>query len=185
MRAAAADGHAVDDDAGAGPDDPSGERLALLYRDQAPRLRRRLGARLRSAEEARDLVQDAFARLLGAGARQALREPEAFLNRIVRNLLIDRSRRLRTRAPHVPIGGAVEPAVRPDQADAIELTQMRDRYRQAVAALPSRTREVFLMHRVEGLSYKHIAATLGITTHTVAWHIAEAIVRIDRELNGQ
>jgi len=161
------------------PDDP---QFDLLYREQAPQLRRRVRAQLRSKEEASDLVQDAFARLLGSTTRHALRQPEAFLNRIVRNLLVDRARRLATRTPHVPIDDGNEPATRPTQADAIELAQMKACYEAAVAALPARMREVFLLHRVRGLSYREIAAMLGISLRTVEWHIAEAIDRIGAEL---
>ena len=146
-------------------------------------LRRRLRARLRSSEEAHDLVQDAFARLLGAATTQQLRRPEALLNRIVRNLLIDRSRRRTAHPPHVPIETDTELAVPADQADAAELAQMRERYRAIVATLPERMREVFILHRIEGLSYKEIAARLDISPRTVEWHIAEAIVRIGRELD--
>lgn len=160
-------------------------RLELLYRDQAPQLRRRLSAQLRSSEDAGDLVQDAFARLLGSEIRHALRHPEAFLNRIVRNLLIDRSRRLATRATHVPVDEEAGPSVRPTQADSIELTQTRTQYRAAVDALPERMREVFLLHRTEGLSYKEIAGRLGISTRTVEWHIAEALIRIAKGLEGR
>lgn len=158
-------------------------RLDLLYRDQAPQLTRRLQAKLKSSEEARDLVQDAFARLLGATRQGTLERPEAFLNRIVRNLLIDRARRLANRTPHVPIDGASEPVVRPTQTDAIELAETQARYRAAVAALPDRTRTVFLLHRVDGLSYKTIAADLGISVRTVEWHVAQAILRIGKALD--
>ena len=158
-------------------------RLALLYRDYAPQLRRRVRARLRSNEEASDVVQDAFARLLAATARQTLRQPEAFLNRIIRNLLVDRARRLARRSAHVPIDDDNEPAVRATQADGIELEDMRTRYRAAVAALPERRRQVFLLHRVDGLSYKEIAARLGISHRTVEWHVAEAILGIGRDLD--
>jgi len=48
--------------------------------------------------------------------------------------------------------------------------------------LPRRTREVFLLHRLEGLAYKEIAAQLGISIRTVEWHVAEAILRIGRDL---
>jgi RNA polymerase sigma-70 factor (ECF subfamily) len=157
-------------------------RFDVLYREQAPRLRRWLDARLRSSEEANDLVQDAFTRLLGSGARECLRQPEAFLHRIVRNLLIDRSRRLSNRTPHVPIDDANAPSTRPTQADAIELAQMRERYRAAVDALPSRTRQVFVMHRVESLGYKEIATQLGISIRTVEWHVGEALLRIGKDL---
>lgn len=174
------------------PDDDPGEapggggsgqaRFDMLYREQAPRLRRWLGARLRSSEEAGDLVQDAFARLLNSEASQELRQPEAFLNRIVRNLMIDRARRLSIRTPHVPIDEANEPATRATQEDGIELAQLRERYRAAVDALPPRTREVFLLHRTDGLGYKEIATQLGISIRTVEWHVGEALVRIGKDL---
>lgn len=163
--------------------DEAHRRVDLLYRDQAPMLQRRLRARLRSSEEASDLVQDAFARLLGAFARQRLRQPEAFLNRIVSNLLIDKSRRQAARGPHVPIDDEDAIAVAPEQSQRIEVEQMRDRYREVVASLPPRMREVFVLHRVDELSYKEIAARLNISARTVEWHIAEAIVRISKGLD--
>lgn len=161
----------------------SQQALDLLYRDHAPKLRRRLRARLGSADDANDVIQDAFARLLGAQSLEKLQQPAAFLNRIVRNLLIDRSRRSAARAPHTPFGGDIEVAVRPEQSDGIEVEQMRDRYREIVEDLPARTRAVFLLHRLEGLRYKDIAARLDISVRTVEWHIAKAIVRIDEGLD--
>ncbi len=140
---------------------------------------------MRSSEDARDLVQDAFAKLWGARARSILREPEALLNRIVRNLLIDRSRRLRTQARHEPIGEDNAPTVRPTQADGIELEQMRARYRAAVDTLPQRARTVFLLHRIDGLAYKEIAVRLGISVRTVEWHFADALMRIGKSLDAQ
>lgn len=178
------DDHDADERKGA-LERPAEVELELLYRDQAPALRRRLRARLGSSDAANDLVQDAFARLVGARPADGFRNHAAFLNRIVRNLLIDRSRRLATRAPHVPLAGALEVAVQPDQADGIELEQMRSRYRELVAALPERMREVFMLHRVQGLAYKEIAARLDISVRTVEWHIAEAIVRISRGLDRE
>jgi RNA polymerase sigma factor (sigma-70 family) len=157
-------------------------RIDLLYRDEAATLRRRLRARVGSSEEAGDLVQEAFARLLGARTATGVRDPAAFLNRIVRNLLIDRSRRQSARAPHVALTDS-DVAVPPDQCEAIEVEQMRERYREIVQSLPERMREVFILHRIDGLSYKQIAASLDISVRTVEWHIAQAIVRISRGLD--
>lgn len=160
-------------------------RVDLLYRDHGPALRRRLRAQVQSSEEASDLLHDAFARLLASRPLGRLLRPEAFLNRIVRNLLIDRSRRLATRAVHVGIDEAPCLSLPAHQADELEERQMRQLYRDAVAALPARMREVFLLHRVERLSYKEIAGRLGISVRTVEWHIAEAIVRIGKGLDGE
>ena len=174
--------------------DPPGEagegrgdrlRLELLYREHAAGLRRRIRLRVGSREEASDLVHEAFARLLRAGSLHRLREPEAFLGRILRNLLVDRARRLTGRGLHAPLDEELEVAVRPDQADAIEAEQMIELYRAAVTALPPRMREVFVLHRVEELGYKEIAARLGISVRTVEWHVAEAIVRISKALEGR
>ena len=119
----------------------------------------------------------------GAQPSDGVRDPTAFLNRIVRNLLVDRSRRRSARPLHIPIDCEAEVAVAPSQSDAIELEQMRQRYKEAVALLPPRMREVFVLHRVDGMSYKDIAARLDISIRTVEWHIAEAIVRISRGLD--
>jgi RNA polymerase sigma-70 factor (ECF subfamily) len=174
----------ADEDQDDGPTVPPGDTpeidFEMLYREQAPRLQRRLRAKLRSAEDARDLVQDAFARLLGA--RSIPREPAAFLNRIVRNLVVDRARRLATRGPEVALTITDGPRVEATQSEAIELEQTRALYRASVGALPNRTREVFLLHRIDGLAYKDIAEMLGISIRTVEWHVAEAIVRIGRDL---
>ena len=159
--------------------------LELLYRNHAPGLRRRLRARVKSLEEANDLVQDAFARLLGARSLSRVRDPGAFLNRIARNLLIDRNRRLSARSTHIPIGLGEEIAVAPDQGQEIEVEQMRQRFREIVVSLPPRTREVFVLHRIDGHSYKEIAARLDISVRTVEWHIAQAIVRISRGLDEE
>ena len=67
---------ARDDDAPAKADGHSGageSQFEQLYRDEAPRLRRRVGARIRSADEARDIVHEAFARLIGSRRAGELR----------------------------------------------------------------------------------------------------------------
>ena len=162
-----------------------GARLSidLLYREHAPQLRRRLRGRVGSVDEANDLVHDAFTRLLGASGPQNLREPRAFLNRIMRNLLIDRSRRLSTRIPHVELDDDI--AVPPAQSHAIEVEQLRKRYTEIVDSLPPRTREVFLLHRLDRLKCAKIAERLDISVRTVEWHLAQAVLRIDRELRGE
>lgn len=170
-------GHAFEDDVQ--------RHVDLLYRDQAGALQRRIRAQVGSPEEASDIVHEAFSRLLGAHTGQSLRNPGAFLNRIVRNLLIDRSRRKAIRPPLVSLEFERDVAVPPDQGQELEVDQMRRRYRDIVDALPPRTREVFLLHRVDELGYREIADRLDISIRTVEWHVAQAIYRIGKELNGE
>lgn len=162
--------------------DPGRRQIEAVYRAEAPRLTRMLRGKVRGAEEARDILQEAFARLSGSRPGVLLRNPEAFLQRTIRNLLIDRSRRSATRPVHVPITEQMVFAVPPEQTYAIEVRQMREQYRAVVAALPPRTRQVFLLHRVDELQYIEIAKRLEISVRTVEWHISQAISQIGKAL---
>ncbi len=52
-------------------------------------------------------------------------------------------------------------------------------------ALTPKTREVFLLHRAQELSYKEIAAKLEISISTVEYHMARALVHIGRALGDE
>jgi RNA polymerase sigma-70 factor (ECF subfamily) len=165
-------------------DDEHRRELDAIYRARAPGLARYFRARFRGAEDPNDLVHEVFARLAGGKSFAELRDPQAYLSRILRNFLIDRKRRLDKRPSLVPLED-VEVAVPPDQSHAIEVTQMHARYRAAVDALPPRTRQVFLLHRVDEVRVKAIAEQLGISTRTVEWHLAQAILRIGEALDRE
>lgn len=156
--------------------------LDAVYRTEAPRLAQYFKFRFRGLEDPEDLVQDVFARLAAGRPMSELRDPQGYFKRILRNFLIDRNRK-RGRQPGFVSMDGIEPSKEPDQAHAIEVSQMQEQYRAAVDALPPRTKEVFLLHRVEELSVKTIAERLGISTRTVEWHIGEAIFRIGKALN--
>lgn len=59
-----------------------------------------------------------------------------------------------------------------------------DRIEQALAKLPARRRNIFLLHRLDGLSYAEIADRYGISTKRVEQHIAAAMLHLDKELDG-
>jgi RNA polymerase sigma-70 factor (ECF subfamily) len=160
------------------------QRLEAVYRAQAPGLARYFRTRFRGTEDPEDLVHEVFARLVGVKSFGEVRDPQAYLSRILRNFLIDRKRRLSKRPSFVGFEG-IEPAIPPDQSHQIEVTQMRERYSAAVDALPPRTRQVYLMHRVEEQSVKAIADQLTISTRTVEWHLAQAILRIGEALDRE
>lgn len=133
--------------------------------------RRRVGR-----DSAPDLVQEAFARMFGSGAIDRIDNPAAYLTRIARNLLIDRARRRKRDWPVLfsfdddrdAVSGA-------EQAWGIEAADLLRLYRQAVRAMPPKTRRVFLMHRLRRLTYKQIAEEIGISVATVEYHMMRAL----------
>jgi RNA polymerase sigma-70 factor (ECF subfamily) len=166
---------------------PPDAAIEDVYRREAPRLARFFQRHVAARDDVPDLVQETFARLLGAAPGSALVRPAAYLQRIARNLLFDRSRRSDTRLArfHLPIDEVADLFTSPDQGLAIEADDLMQAYRRAVDALPEKTRQAFLLHRIDGLGYKQIGERLGISVPTVQYHVARALMQIDQALDGE
>lgn len=67
----------------------------------------------------------------------------------------------------------------PLQDEVLIARHRLERLRQGVEQLKPRTREVLLMHRLEGLKYRDIAAALGISQSAVEKHIAQAMASLN------
>lgn len=156
--------------------------VADLFRSEHPRLSRMLGPRVRDSDAIADLLQDAFMRLSSAAGAQRPDRPAAYLQRIVRNLVVDRARRSRHERAFVPLDECTLPPLAPDQEQAVAVDDLMRRYREALATLTPHTRRVFLMHRVDELTYREIARRLGISVATVEYHMSRALVHLDEAL---
>lgn len=161
-----------------GPDD----NLDRLFRSEAPRLLSFFRGRTGNADAASDMVQDAFVRLAGRSRQGGLSNPAAYLQRIARNMLIDRTRR--TAPVELPIEEQ-DLSVPPRQEEGLAARDLLRLYEEAVAGLSDKTRTVFLLQRVEGLTYEQIGTRLGISVATVEYHMMRAIAHIDRMLDDR
>lgn len=153
-----------------------------LYRSEAPRLARYFRSRVRGSDEVADLVQESFVRLTASCKDTQPERPAAFLQRIARNLLIDRSRLLANRVTHVPAAEHPDLVVPPTQLLGLEADEVRRIYEETLLQLPARTRTAFLLHRQRGLTYAEIAVELGISVPGVQYHIVRALSRVARAL---
>ncbi|WP_231478077.1 RNA polymerase sigma factor [Sphingomonas sp. UNC305MFCol5.2] len=169
----------------AGETGDAAEDVASLYRAEGPRLLRFFRRRTANPEEARDLVQESFSRMLGAGAGAGLMRPEAYLRRIGQNLLRDRAKFAvrRSAALHMSADDAVLAGL--DQFRLLETRDLLDRLELAMLELPQETREVFMAHRVEGLTYAEIAERTGLTLKQVEKRIARAMLDLSDLLGSR
>lgn len=127
-------------------------------------------------DAAPDMVQEVFARMFGTGTLERIENPSAYLTRIARNLLIDRARhKKRDGTIFFPLDENRDAASRAEQTWRIEAADLLRLYRQAVRAMPLKTRRVFVLHRLRHRSYKQIAEQLGISVATVEYHMMRAL----------
>lgn len=160
--------------------------VASLYREEAPRLRRMFARRL-SPERAADLVQGAFVRLLGLGPtrRGELQQPKAYLTRVAGNLLRDEAKFAFRRSDALHVSADDCDLATGDPHATLEARDMLRRIDAAIDLLPERTREIFMAHRFEDLTYPQIAQRLGVSVKTVEKHISAALQQLHRALEAR
>ena len=135
---------------------------------------------------AEDVVQEAWLRYGAAMHGRRLEEPVGYLYRIVRNIALDRRRRLtlehRHTARHVEqlVASVADEAPSPED-EAIARQELR-RVIAAIAELPERTRIALEMHRFGGCTLKEIAQHLGISTSMAQVLVIQGIKHCQRAL---
>jgi RNA polymerase sigma-70 factor (ECF subfamily) len=135
----------------------SSQDAAASFDPLRPRLIRVAYRMLGSIADAEDVVQEAFLRWLDAD-RDTVREPEAFLRRVVTRLCLDHLKSARHRRETYVGPWLPEPIVESaeDEIDDITLPLM-----MALERLSPLERAAFLLHDVFGVSFEEIAETLS------------------------
>ncbi|MGB6487641.1 MAG: RNA polymerase sigma factor [Steroidobacteraceae bacterium] len=133
----------------------------------------------RTLEDAEDLVQEAYARLVEYQRSAKVRDEEAFLRRVVGNLAINQFHREQILSfAQETIEQLDRKALLVDSSPGVErilsAQQQLEQIAAMLGAVSRRTSEVFLAHRA-GYRYEEVASELGISTRTVKKHIARAI----------
>lgn len=127
-----------------------------------------------SDEAAEDAVQEAFCRLWER-RRSWRREGSVsgLLFRLARNIAISAHRHVR--AEERAASAAGESLSTYHELPEMPDEELRAALEHAIALLPPRRREVFLLRVVHDLSYKEIASIMGTSTQTVANQLSHAL----------
>ncbi|MBI3345676.1 MAG: RNA polymerase sigma factor [Burkholderiales bacterium] len=148
------------------------------------RVRAALVRRGRSEQDAEDLVQEAWLRLARYEREQHVEQPEAFLMRTALNLSIDSHRTRATHGEEVLLDDVVILDAGPGADEVLLGRERLVHLSECLTCLSDKTRDVFLAHRIEGLSYQQIAQQYGISVSSVHKHIAKALLVITGLMEG-
>ena len=129
-----------------------------------------------SAEDAEDLVEDAFMRVWQDIDRGVdIGNFKAFMYRTVRNRCISFLRQ------SVSVADMAEvPEV---DAEAVDTSERDAAIWKAIDALPEKCREIFLMSKRDGMSNEEIASALDISIKTVKNQMTKAFSRLREALS--
>ena len=155
----------------------SSDRVAALFEAHNTALLRFLTCRLRSAQEAKEVAQEAYVRLLQLDATDGIGYLRAYLFKTAANLAADR----------------LKSAARRGRVDRLEFFCESDTFEpspeggigagQELAAivamlneLPPRCRHAFIMHRFHGHSIAEVAGLMKLSVRTVQLYVERALV---------
>lgn len=147
-----------------------------LYQDHHPWLQSLLRKRLSNREDAADLAQDTFVRLLRSPMPQEqIREPRRYLATIAKGLAADLFRRRSLEQSYLDYLATVPPEFAPSTEEQAIIQQTLLDVDRMLQELPPKVREAFVLAQFEELSYPEIAERLGISLRTVSNYLTRAI----------
>ena len=154
--------------------------LAVLSRRYRNALVAYFMRQLHDAALAEDLAQDVFARLATLAERGEIVNIEGYVFRIAKNLVRDSKRRSGVRLGYAR-AQLNERHAEFDTKDAERVVIARETLSQVTKVLdrlPERTRSIFVLYRLEGLSRKDIAEAYGISVSAVEKHLGKVMASL-------
>ncbi|MNT30512.1 putative RNA polymerase sigma factor FecI [compost metagenome] len=135
-----------------------------------------LWRKLGNVDNAADLAQDTFARLLAAGDAASLREPRAYLTTVSSRLTAHHFRRLALERAYLEALAQQPEATAPSPESRALVVEALTAVSRVLDQLPPRVREAFLLSQLDGLTYREIAEQLGVTVNVVQKAMARAFL---------
>ncbi|WP_330209114.1 sigma-70 family RNA polymerase sigma factor [Pseudomonas sp. AM4(2022)] len=151
--------------------------VEVLYNDHHHWLTGWLRRKLGCPENAADLAQDTFIRVLSAREAPTLIEPRAFLTTVAKRVLFNFYRRQDLERAYLETLAQMPEHVVPSEEDRAIILQTLLELDQLLDGLPKQVKRAFLLAQLDGLTYAQIGSQLGISIATVKRHLTKAAMR--------
>lgn len=158
----------------------SGKKLSFeeLFAQKARDIERFLRFRLKNPEDARDLSQEAFLRLLRLDDTDFIQRPDQYLLRIAANLAYEH-RLLESKTVRIDLENTDELAgdVNTHPDNTVERERHVADLEKVLETLPANVRCALVWHRRDGLTYQEIAQRLGVSSSMVKKYLQQGVAR--------
>ncbi|MBL4802481.1 MAG: sigma-70 family RNA polymerase sigma factor [Emcibacter sp.] len=165
-------------------DESCRDDIASLYRDYNDVLVRYLTIRLRSQQDAIEVAQEAYIRLIRRKNLQDIDCFQSFLFRTATNISIDlqrrRARQARNLANNKFLLGDID-EITPERA--LNARQTMIELRKALEELPPKCREAFMLYKFNNLGHAEIADQMGLSVSSIRKYIARGLTFCIQRIN--
>ena len=162
--------------------DPSVAALFEQHHERVFRVARRITG---SAEDAEDVLQTVFLRIMRRQDPPLRAEDAAnYLHRAATNAAVDLLRRRKAARSEPIVDGEQLHDLEPGPEVAHRNMEIRDRVRTALAALNPRAAEIFVLRYFDGYGNREIARLLNTSWSTVAVTLHRTRAKLQKDLKG-
>ncbi|WP_293866679.1 RNA polymerase sigma factor [Steroidobacter sp.] len=150
--------------------------VARLFQEHNDALLRFLALRLHSHQEAKEVAQEAYVKLLNLDQPEAISYQRAFLFKIAANLAIDRRRGGDRRERARETGLFTELNEVPTPEHEATVAQEVAHLEKLIAQLPAKCRQAFLLYKIQGLDFVEVAQRMNLSERMVRDYVTRALV---------
>ena len=153
--------------------------IEVLYFEVRASLMRYASRFFKRSQEAEDVVQEAFVKVIQAQRDREIRAPKSYLFRTARNIALAHIGKTTYKLTD-EVGDILSESELLASKTLEEEFEARENFEifcHAVRTLPTKCRRAFVLCRVYGFSQKEVAARMGIGLSTVEGHLSRATRR--------
>ena len=155
--------------------------LEILFKTHYAAMFRLAMSLLYDEDEARDVVSDVFASLLGGGLAIRSDNAQGFLLTCVRNSCINVIRHKHMRERFIRLYSTKSEPLDDGPDDSITLAELRDYIN---TQLPPITRHIFTLRYLQDMTCQQVADAVGVSRVTVHHHLSQSLEKINAYFNN-
>jgi len=160
------------------------DELAEICRHHHAALVRLLSVRTGSAEEAKEVLQEAYAKVLALDRPGTISLMAGYLWRVAVNLAMDRKRKQALQNRFFRRTRSMQRQEEPSAEATIDSRQRLAIVERAIENLPPRCLEAFVLHVLEGLTFAEVGREMAITEQMSRRHVARALEYLQSSLDA-